>query len=329
MKSYHRHSDPDAVVFFSDLLYDNAPFAKAMGNALNDDGIFIMQNGVASDTKEIPKEYLSDKQYELMLINHLHDNGLTNVYSYEDPAAGFLASWSYTIAFKTDTSTIRWFSNQAEVDARLQKRAMPTVSGELPFRYFDGATMMYYQYPSAVDEEVNCIQAAIPPKSCEEGKGFPSDIPLVPASTLSTESLPDGSVRVFSPQDIAAGSYVGTDEAVHAIYFSPQAANIIESSPQSKSVEVAMKQVGDAWCANGATGYFVDTSPLGLMSKDCKEISYLGREDNISRLELTCPTTYFHIDERDTRSRRVSLLTTASRGIPAGADLSSNLNCPL
>lgn len=315
------------MVPFSDLLYDNAPFVEALTAATTDGGIFIMQNGASADPTEIPKEFISDKQYELMLVKHLQNNGFATVMGYEEASSGFLDSWSYTILFKQAQTQVRWFANQAQVDLELRKRAKQTHSGESPFRFFDGASMMTYQRTSRLDEDASCIQSMTPPPSCIDGKGFDPEKELIPAGSLSTKTRSDGSIAVISNQDIAAGSYIGIDESVYELECPPSTMDLIERCSSSKAVETAFKKFGDPWCSLGETTWILDTSLLGLAGKECQDSSNLGSEDPVINLEMACPAVLFVTDNRDAYTRRVSVSLLASKDIPAGTELASFEPC--
>jgi hypothetical protein len=119
---------------------------------------------------------------------------------------------------------VNWFTNEAAVSLRVQRRSLQTVDGKSPFLYFDGATMMSYQYPSKQSEVVFCRREPTP-EGCTGGRGYDLDRINIPISALEVKqsSLGEHAGRgVFAKIDIPASSYVGLEESVHnTIYMDP------------------------------------------------------------------------------------------------------------
>lgn len=73
-----------------------------------------------------------------------------------------MSSWTYIVAFKSHKTRKRWYANAAEIQVAIQKRSVRTKSGMIPFRYFDGPTMVSYQVPPRAMETVFCRRQPVP-----------------------------------------------------------------------------------------------------------------------------------------------------------------------
>ena len=83
-------SDPGDNVFFSDLLFDNEPFAKAMFNSLNKDGVFIAQTGIANNLDD-PSSMNGRDKHGFLFKTRLREAGFTTIKEYEDVSlSGFV-----------------------------------------------------------------------------------------------------------------------------------------------------------------------------------------------------------------------------------------------
>lgn len=76
---------------FSDLLFDNEPFSKAMYNSLNKEGIFIAQTGIAS-TLEDPSAMNGRDKHGFIFKNRLQEAGFKTIKEYEDVSNRYLFS---------------------------------------------------------------------------------------------------------------------------------------------------------------------------------------------------------------------------------------------
>ena len=178
-------SDPSSIVEFSDMLYNNNEFFQAIMNALRTGGIFVAQVGIEDNMDDPPSCYYKDS-FDNTYIRLLTDVGFKAVFDYSESHAGFEEAWGFYIAFDNISTKKNWYSNQVEVDLEIRKRMMSTVSPTetgTPFRFFDGATMMEYQFPDRVGEELFC--RSIPtPRSCLDGHGFDPYRPNVPITSF-------------------------------------------------------------------------------------------------------------------------------------------------
>jgi hypothetical protein len=113
----------------------------------------------------------------------------------------------------------------------MQRRSVPTLSGEPPFVYFDGATMVSYQYPTKNSEVVFCRRQPMP-DGCEVGHGFDLDRVNIPIDALEVKksTLGENVGRgVFATMDIPKLSYVGLEKLVQIVYIDPSAYALIRS----------------------------------------------------------------------------------------------------
>ena len=109
---------------------------------------------------------------------------------------------------------------------------MPTLSGEPPFLYFDGATMESYRHPSKNSEVVFCRRQPMPDGCDEAGHGFDLDRINIPMDALEVKmsTLGDNVGRgVFATMDIPRLSYVGLEKLVNIVYIDPSAYAVIRS----------------------------------------------------------------------------------------------------
>lgn len=127
-----------------------------------------------------------------------------------------------------------WYANQARIDLKLRDRAVETVDGSFPFKYFDGASMSTYQFSSRIEEEQKC-RTVPKPAGCD-GHGFDPERKNAPVSSfIVKESEIQPSRRgLFSASNIEQGSYFALEEAVSAIFVEPTAYECIESFDGAK-----------------------------------------------------------------------------------------------
>lgn len=232
---FHLRSDPASHSEFSDMLYLNDDFTIALSNALEDNGIFVAQVGEADNMVD-PGAHLSKKQAETTFMSNLIKHGFESIAEYDEAHGGFLGVWSFLVAFH-DTFGNAFNSNQAEIDAELRWRAMETKDGSSPFRFFDGATMMSYQFPSRVSQEVFC-RTEPTPAFCDGGHGFDPERPNVPVSSFEPKhsAILNAGRGLYSKVDIAKGSYLAIDEAVHDMILMPTTTELIRQMHKSDGI---------------------------------------------------------------------------------------------
>jgi hypothetical protein len=205
-----KNSDPSSLVEFSDGLYGNDVFAKALRNSLRDYGILAMQTGISPTPDEPGAAYNPLTRPLLTMQQLLHGVGFETIKSYSEAHGNFLAPWSYLVVLCNSHDQIAWYANQAQVDLRLASRAVPTVSGDFPFYFFDGSTMQEYQYASRLMQDMFCKTEPIP-KHCHDGQDFDAERAaeegVQPSSMLiATDDSLDIMTRVANSSSNLTGS---------------------------------------------------------------------------------------------------------------------------
>lgn len=218
----HFYSDPNSHSEFCDYLYLNINFSLALWSSLNENGVLVAQIGSADDgseptDQELGPQVLRTVYGEETFIRHLTAHGFGSVEIYEEDHGGYMDSWQYFVAFKDIETRKLWHSNQAMIDLELQRRAMETRDGRTPFRYFDGASMMSYQFPSHLSQTSDCRMLPVP-AFCVNGPGFDPERPNAPVGAFQVNKSVDlvGN-GVFAREDIPAGSYLAIDDRVHGM----------------------------------------------------------------------------------------------------------------
>lgn len=143
------------------MLYDNGVFHKAIFDALEDRGVFIAQVGQQNDIRDPARSHTSTAQLDRFIIS-LKTQGFIKTKEYSEAHCGFEDPWNFLVAFKDDKAFEQWFASEAHLDLQLQSRLLPNKSGASSLRYFDGATMTGYQYPSRIVDEVFCRNVPTP-----------------------------------------------------------------------------------------------------------------------------------------------------------------------
>ncbi len=209
-------------------------------------------------------------------MKHLRNNGFTAVKEYSEAHGNFHGVWHYVILFKDRKSLANWYANEAEIDLRIRQRGMKVKNdpSTTPFRFFDGATMMGYQYATRINEEVACRgmpRAAF----CELQHGFDPIKENTPASALEVKPslIPNGEQGLFPKEVIPEGSYVAIEEKVNAILSPPSTTKIIQSlrsqSEPLKPLATYLSEYGQGHTFYGMYGMSVDPSRMHFLNYGC------------------------------------------------------------
>jgi hypothetical protein len=196
----------------------NRVFLESGFRALTLKGIWVGQMDaiVAVQSPEIDKfarlmGRLERAGFQSLLDYAVQDNAVTK---------------SVIVALKDSDSRAQWFQNEAQFNLALATRLIPSSSANMPL-YFDGATMMQYQFTSRIVEEAWCRRRTgrnpimgNDYKWCQRGHGFSPDLVNIPRSHLSVRpsTVANGGRGVYSTQRIAHGSTVALDEYINCIY---------------------------------------------------------------------------------------------------------------
>ena len=289
-------SDPSSYSNFSDVLYLNEDFADALSNALDDEGIFVAQVGEANCYTD-PGSHLTKQRAERVFTKNLIANGFEAVDTYDEAHGGFLATWSFIIAFR-DMFDNKWNSNPAQIDLELSRRAMKTKDGsETPFRFFDGASMMAYQYPSRMRQEIFCRDEPTP-KDCMRKHGFDPERPNVPVHSfeIKESTIPHAGRGLFTKVDIPEGSYLAIDESVHDMLVTPSTTILIRDMLRADGVgekwdvlDAYMFAYGFEAETSGGPAYSVDPGIFTFVNHGCNGtfvFGYLGQHVTVTEMEV-------------------------------------------
>jgi hypothetical protein len=269
-------------VSFSDVLYDNEKLAQALSNALTDEGALVAQLGEASRFPDPGPKYTKLK-YTNIFMDHLHSNGLQKFTTYEESASGFMAPWTFMVAFKEFSGFLHWNNDEATVNRNIRKRAVPTVTGQLPFRYFDGATMANYQHPARMMEIVYCRDDP-QPEECAAQHGYDPERPNAQATMFEVKqsTIPHAGRGLFAKTDIPQGATLALEESVHCMLVVPQTVTVIQDMRQSRTLDVwspfdpYMFGYGFGFDALGGPGFSVDPGILTFMNHGCNNTNNVG-----------------------------------------------------
>lgn len=209
---------------FVNALYDGSEFLHSLPNALSDSGIFTAQVGADSSIRD-PAEYLSLNHNRVKLIESLSDIDFDIIRDYaEGGYSGFFDPWQIIVAFKNMDTTTDWLANPSLIDIKIHTRSLPTATGDVPFKFFDGPGMQAFQYPSKQSESIFC-RGNPTVSECMEGHGFDPErknLPLLETLEVRPSSLGEHAGRgVFAKVDIPLESYVGLDKLIPIIYGPP------------------------------------------------------------------------------------------------------------
>jgi hypothetical protein len=269
--------DPFSDVEFSDALYNNEDFIRSITNALGEDGILVTQVGQNAEMKWPGVQY-SNKIAEYLFIEQLKQEGFVAIEEYSEAHGGFMEVWKFIIAFREIESFARWHHNHAMIDLELYDRAMDTIDGvESPFRYFDSATMMTYQYPSRVNAEVFCRSTPVPPL-CDKGHGLDPTRSNAHISTLEVRqsAIPSAGRGVYAKEDIPKGSYVAADSGCKSVLVMPSTTDLIHQFSTAGIVDHRWRMFhpylhGYGFQSDfyGEASFSVDASILMFMNHGC------------------------------------------------------------
>lgn len=227
-------SDPSSIVEFSDILYNNLDFATSIYNALTPKGILTIQIGEADEVGELPDSIMINDQV-LSLVNHLGEVGFQSVVWYSEEMHGrFSEPWAYVSVFKDFSTRADWFTNEAKVNLKMRRRSVPTITGESPFRVFDGATMMSYKFAHTVEEVMFCSREP-QPEVCRAHKLADQTENVLLPSMLDLVEGPNGRQRLVAKERVEAGSVLSSLECVESLYAGPDTLEVVSKMAAQNS----------------------------------------------------------------------------------------------
>jgi hypothetical protein len=167
-----------------------------------------MQTGMADSVDEPDLAYNPKLKPLFKMRQLLEAAGFETMKSYNEMHGNFQAPWSFLVTFCDAQDGAAWYTNPAHVDLRLASRAVPTVSGDLPFYYFDGSTMQEYQDPSKLLQDTFCRTEPKAQHCCHEGQGCyrKRDSVHHPSLLIAPDSL-DVMKRMANSNDTAGSAF--------------------------------------------------------------------------------------------------------------------------
>jgi hypothetical protein len=280
------------MVDFSDTLYSNVALSTAMRNALTDEGVLVSQVGISEVTTEAPWPFTPHGKELGKMVSAFRQVGFAAMKGYQEMHGQFRSPWSFMVAFLNHDSKLFWYANQAQFDLALQARAVSTISGKGPFEYFDGATMMSYQYPSKLAENVFCRDLNAP-EHCNTLRGFDPFSPNIPLSSLEIKpsQIPNAGRGVFVKESFPKGTYLVLEAAVDTIWVMPSTydwasgmANGGVASDLWQSFEPYCHGYGYATDFFSGSAHIVDASLITFINHGCNGTNNVGAKTIVNEM---------------------------------------------
>jgi hypothetical protein len=216
-------------------------------HALRECGILVSQSDEVVKMNDLPVSFTNMAQPHrsnlFYFMDVLNKVGFQNVADYTEMQKQFV------VAMKCSQCRSNWVWNEAEWQMKIHQRLIQT-NDETSLSYFDGASMMQYQYTTRLVEDVWCRNESSPllthaDSKCSTGHGFDPDIFNVPVSSFLVQPsrLAHGGRGVFTTTAITKGSSIMLDDCVHGIVV-PSATLTLVIEVQSKMEE---KNISDFW----------------------------------------------------------------------------------
>jgi hypothetical protein len=250
-----QNRDPESIMELSDALYGDANLiVDAFTRALGDQGVLVTHMGAAdmlNDDAAVPLRPKSDDDDRVPhgFINGLVKAGFESIFVYTESPRGRVRKqqppWTFVVALQDANTRARWFRNEAHIQLDLHQRTTTTTrwlslednnNEVLPFRFFDGATFMAYQFPNRLAEETWCRNNNNNNAGkCENGHGFDPAIPDRGESSyrVARSSVANGGRGVFATEHIPKGGYLGNEECVNGIFVPPHTFEILDDLDHS------------------------------------------------------------------------------------------------
>ncbi|KAG7357508.1 spermidine synthase [Nitzschia inconspicua] len=254
--------DPQGVQEIVEALYTDAIFYRSLHDGLSADGILIAQVGEATELDD-PYDSFVDRNL-WSFVNGLKRLGFRKITEYEEGDCGFYAPWGFVMASKhPGPLTESLFTNEALVSLKIRQRMIPTVDGSSPLRYFDGATMNKYKYPSKAMVVHHCRNPA-KLETCLVGQGFQEDtINRLLTETIS--GIPDAGNKNTCYQPGVSSSHLGLESLISSIVMDSSTGTVISTVENLCGVGVcrntALRSMSDAYGIEGTTGVFIPAHP--------------------------------------------------------------------
>jgi hypothetical protein len=259
---------------------------------LSSEGIFVAQVGESGGYAEPPAEFRVAGASRLKFESLLTSEGFERLKFYDEIHGNLLAPWSFISVWKDTLTSERWFASAAQVDLVIRHRARPTRDGRNPLRFFDGATMMTYQYASRVEEELFCRRSPTPPL-CHAGHGLDPDVSNAPACTfeIKMSAMPNAGRGVYFRESVPANTYIAAEESVHDLVVYPQQIRLIKTVAGAsndkelfKPLEFYLFGYGFASDYYGDASYSVDMSIFTFINHGCNGEFVMGEKYSVTEM---------------------------------------------
>ena len=110
-----------------------------MHSALTEQGILVAQLGIADRPFNPGHHHKAESDAVIRMVQLFEEVGFQYSTTYVDDHCGFHAPWSFAVFFRDEINTkARWYTSPTNVDLEVSQRAVATISGDFPFKYFDG-----------------------------------------------------------------------------------------------------------------------------------------------------------------------------------------------
>lgn len=201
-------------------------FIESLLSSVDEEGILVVGTSETRKLADPPKAFRRMSTHEI-LVEGCERAGFQSTTTYTESTCQRRAPTTFLIALKSkEEIRANWFMAEAEITRNLVGRLLKTKSGESPFHYFDGATMMPYQFPSRIHEEIWCLDNI---KWCKGGHGYSPERQNVPISTLKVElSKYEGGGRgVYAKDDIPEGTMIDLEGCSYGFHIPAGSMEII------------------------------------------------------------------------------------------------------
>ena len=185
----------------------------AFSRALGENGIFIAQVGEDENMDDLPSSF--DPEHPLLVfLAGLESFGFESILEYSESHGRFTESWGFVVAMKGRDSRSNWFRNEAEINLEIARRIAPTA----PLIFFDGSTMMTYQFESRITQEIWCRDKV--DNECSTGQGFDPYVRAISHTAFNVQpsTVNKGGRGVFATEFVAKGTVIGLEECVNGMF---------------------------------------------------------------------------------------------------------------
>lgn len=269
-------SDPDSVVVFSDLLYNNKDLMEAFSRALGEDGIFIAQVGEMDEFDDPPASLFPNDHF-VSFVQGLEQFGFESIVDYEEAHGRLVEVWAFVLAMKDSETRANWYMNEAELNLKISQRSMKTTNGESPFLFFDGASMMHYQFASRIVEETWCRDK---PERCLTGHGYDPELMNAPRSSFEVRPsiIAKGGRGVFATDFIPKGSVIGLEECVHGMFLPSTTFALMREA--AEEIDETISEFWDVVFWGYVDGYgWIDSSYVSFVLPSSGRMIWYGNSD--------------------------------------------------